>query len=163
MTSRKYFCSLLSNKLTFLSGRPPAKAVNFLSKDKQIFDIYNFKKALKRVILIRKIISSCFAGYGIIFLARKSNNRLFVELLCFCLHYYHRIMIIIIHCSIFSHSHWLRAYDEFFVFCWWREHMTNNYRICHVLTPSETNTRFICHVLTPSELFAVICYVCLSV
>ena len=41
--------------------------------------------------------------------------------------------------------------------------MTNNYRICHVLTPSETNTRFICHVLTPSELFAVICYVCLSV
>ena len=41
--------------------------------------------------------------------------------------------------------------------------MTNNYRICHVLTTSETNTRFICHVLTPSELFAVICYVCLSV
>ena len=73
------------------------------------------------------------------------------------------IIIIIIHCSIFSHSHWLRACDEFFVFCWWREHMTNNYRICHVLTPSETNTRFICHVLTPSELFAVICYVCLSV
>ena len=31
--------------------------------------------------------------------------------------------------------------------------MTNNYRIFHVLTPSETNTRFICHVLTPSELF----------
>ena len=34
--------------------------------------------------------------------------------------------------------------------------MTNNYRICHVLTPSETNTRSIvsiCHVLTPSELF----------
>ena len=31
--------------------------------------------------------------------------------------------------------------------------MTNNYRICHVLTPSETNTRFICHVLTLSELF----------
>ena len=67
-----------------------------------------------------------------------------------------KIIFIIIHCSIFSHSHWLRAYDEFFVFCWWREHMTNNYRICHVLTPSETNTRFICDVLTPSELFAVI-------
>ena len=66
---------------------------------------------------------------------------------------YYVTNIIIIHCSIFSHSHWLRAYDEFFVFCWWREHMTNNYRICHVLTPSETNTRFICHVLTPSELF----------
>ena len=31
--------------------------------------------------------------------------------------------------------------------------MTNNYRICHVLTTSETNTRFTCHVLTPSELF----------
>ena len=30
--------------------------------------------------------------------------------------------------------------------------MTNNYRICHVLTPSETNTRFICHVLTPSRM-----------
>ena len=73
------------------------------------------------------------------------------------------IRCIIIHCSIFSHFHWLRAYDEFFVFCWWREHMTNNYRICHVLTPSETNTRFICHVLTPSESFAVICHVCLSV
>ena len=41
--------------------------------------------------------------------------------------------------------------------------MTNNYRICHVLTPSETNTRFICHVLTPSELFVVIGHVCLSV
>ena len=40
--------------------------------------------------------------------------------------------------------------------------MTNNYRICHVLTPSETNTRFICHVLTPSELFAVICHVSLQ-
>ena len=48
-----------------------------------------------------------------------------------------QLFVIIIHCSIFSHSHWLRAYDEFFVFCWWREHMTNNYRICHVLTPSE--------------------------
>ena len=72
-------------------------------------------------------------------------------------------MYIIIHRSIFSHSHWLRAYNEFFVFCWWREHMTNNYRICHVLTPSETNTRFICHVLTPSELFAVISHVCLTV
>ena len=66
---------------------------------------------------------------------------------------YVNLIIIIIHCSIFLHSHWLRAYDEFFVFCWWREHMTNNYRICHVLTPSETNTRFICHVFTPSELF----------
>ena len=41
--------------------------------------------------------------------------------------------------------------------CQWFSYMTNNYRICHVLTPSETNTRFICHVLTPSELFAVIC------
>ena len=40
------------------------------------------------------------------------------------------IILLIIHCSIFLHSHWLRAYDEFFVFCWWREHMTNNYRIC---------------------------------
>ena len=29
--------------------------------------------------------------------------------------------------------------------------MTNKSRICHVLTPSETNTRFICHVHTPSE------------
>ena len=30
--------------------------------------------------------------------------------------------------------------------------MTNNYPICHVLTPSETSTRFICHALTPPEL-----------
>ena len=90
-----------------------------------------------------------------------SNIILYDE--CLFTYYLQHLFIIIIHCSIFSHSHWLRAYDEFFIFCWWREHMTNNYRICHVLTPSETNTRFICHVLTPSELFAVICYVCLSV
>ena len=50
----------------------PVKEVNILSKDKQVFDIYNFKKALKRVILIRKIISSCFAAYGIIFLASRT-------------------------------------------------------------------------------------------
>ena len=74
LTSRKYFCSLLSNKLTFLFFKRPAKEVNCLSKNKQIFDIYNFKIALKRVRLIRKVISSCFAAYGIIFLARKSNN-----------------------------------------------------------------------------------------
>ena len=72
MTSRKCFCSVLSNKLTFLSGRQ--KKVNFLRKNKQIFDIYNFKIALKRVRLIGKVISSCFAAYDIIFLARKSNN-----------------------------------------------------------------------------------------
>ena len=54
-----------------------AKEVNILSKNKQIFDIYNFKKALKRVRLVRKIISSCFAAYGIIFLVRKSNNLIF--------------------------------------------------------------------------------------
>ena len=50
----------------------PAKEVNFLIKSKQIFDIYNFKKAFKR-----KAIFSCFAAYGIIFLARKSNNLIF--------------------------------------------------------------------------------------
>ena len=53
------------------------KKVNFLRKNKQIFDIYNFKKALKRVRMIRKVISSCFAAYDIIFLARKSNNLIF--------------------------------------------------------------------------------------
>ena len=53
--------------------------MNFLSKSvyKQIFDIYNFKIALKSVRLIGKVISSCFAAYGIIFLARKSNNLIF--------------------------------------------------------------------------------------
>ena len=30
---------------------------------------------------------------------------------------YRKVYNIIIHCSIFLHSHWLRAYDEFFVFC----------------------------------------------
>ena len=55
----------------------PAKEVNFLNKNKQIFDICNFKKALKRARLIRKVTSSCFAAYGIIFLARKSNNLIF--------------------------------------------------------------------------------------
>ena len=75
LTSRKCFCSLLSNELTFF--KRPAKEVEFLSKNKQIFDIYNFKIALKRVRLIRKVISSCFAAYGIIFLARKSNNLIF--------------------------------------------------------------------------------------
>ena len=49
----------------------------FLRKNKQIFDIYNFKKALKSVRLIRKVISSCFAAHSKIFLARKSNNLIF--------------------------------------------------------------------------------------
>ena len=54
--------------------------MNFLSKNKQIIDIYNFKIALlKSVRLIGKVISSCFAAYGIIFLARKSNNLCFVD------------------------------------------------------------------------------------
>ena len=77
LTSRKCFCSLLSNKLIFLFFKRPAKEVNFLSKNKQIFDINNFKIALKRVRLIRKVIPSCFAANGIIFLARKSNNLIF--------------------------------------------------------------------------------------
>ena len=68
LTARKYFCSLLSNK---------AKEGNFLSKNKEIFDIYDFRKVLKRVRLIRKVISSCLAAYGIIFLARKSKNLIF--------------------------------------------------------------------------------------
>ena len=55
----------------------PAKEVNILSKNKQIFDIYSFKKALKRARIIRKTISSYFAAYGIIFLVRKSNNLIF--------------------------------------------------------------------------------------
>ena len=55
----------------------PAKEVNFLSKNKQIFDIYNFKIALKSVRLIGKVISSCFTAYGKIYLARKSNNLIF--------------------------------------------------------------------------------------
>ena len=66
-----------------------------------------------------------------------------------------QLIYLIIHCSIFSYSHWSRAYVEFSVFLSWREHMTNKSRTCHVLTPSETNTRFICHVLTPSELFVM--------
>ena len=76
LTSRKCFCSLPSNKLSYIFKRL-AKEVNILSKNKQIFDIYNFKIALKRVRLIRKVISSCFAAYGIIYLARKSNNLIF--------------------------------------------------------------------------------------
>ena len=60
--------------------------MNFLSKNKQIFDTYNFKKALKRVGLIQEVIYSCFAAYGMRFLARKSNESdLFVVLFCFCL------------------------------------------------------------------------------
>ena len=86
LKSRKCFCSLLSNKLTFLFFKRPAKEVNFLSKNKQIFDIYNFKIALKRVRLIRKVISSCFAAYGNnIFGKKVEQSDLFVELLCFCL------------------------------------------------------------------------------
>ena len=55
----------------------PAKEVNFLSKNKMIFGIFHFKIALKIMRLIRKVISSCFAAYGIIFLATKSNNLIF--------------------------------------------------------------------------------------
>ena len=66
--------------------KPPAKEVNFLSKNKQIFDTYNFKKALKRVGLIQEVIYSCFAAYGMRFLARKSTESdLFVVLFCVCL------------------------------------------------------------------------------
>ena len=57
-----------------------------LSKNKQIFDTYNFKKALKRVGLIQEVIYSCFAAYGMRFLARKSTESdLFVVLFCVCL------------------------------------------------------------------------------
>ena len=59
--------------------------MNFLSKNKQIFDIYNFKIALKSVRLIGKVISSCFAASGIIFLARKSNNLIFSSAVMFLL------------------------------------------------------------------------------
>ena len=60
--------------------------MNFLSKNKQIFDTYNFKNALKRVGLIQEVIYSCFAAYGMRFLARKSTESdLFVVLFCFCL------------------------------------------------------------------------------
>ena len=71
--------------------------------------------------------------------------------------YAYQIKLIIIHCSIFSYFHWSRAYVEFSVFLSWREHMTNKCRICHVLTPSETNTRFICMCSRYQS------YVCLSV
>ena len=60
--------------------------MNFLSKNKLIFDTYNFKKALKRVGLIQEVIYSCFPAYGMRFLARKSTESdLFVVLFCFCL------------------------------------------------------------------------------
>ena len=80
LMSRNCFWSLLSNKRPAKEVnifKRPAKEVNFLSKNKQIFNIYNHKIALKRVRLIGKVISSCFAAYGIIFLARKSNNLIF--------------------------------------------------------------------------------------
>ena len=67
---------LIAYQQTYIFKRPEKK-VNFLRKNKQIFDIYNFKKALKRVRIIRKVISSCFAAYDIMFLARQSNNQIF--------------------------------------------------------------------------------------
>ena len=64
----------------------PAKKAKFLSKNKQIFDIYNIKNALKKVRPIRKTVSSCFAAYGIIVFGKKvKQSDLFVEVLCFCL------------------------------------------------------------------------------
>ena len=81
LTSRNYFCSLLSNN--FYIFKRPAKEVNFLSKNKQIFDIYNFKIALKSVRLTEKVLSWCFATYGIIYLARKSNNLIFSSAVMF--------------------------------------------------------------------------------
>ena len=53
--------------------------MNFLSKSKQTFVTNNFKNALERVRLIRKVLSSCFAAYGILFLVRKSNNLIFLS------------------------------------------------------------------------------------
>ena len=86
LTSRQCFCSLLSNKLTFLNFKRPAKKAKFLSKNKQIFDIYNIKNALKKIRPIRKTVSNCFAAYGIIVFGKKvKQSDLFVELLCFCL------------------------------------------------------------------------------
>ena len=67
---------LLAQQQAYIFKRP-TKEVNSISKNKKSFDIYNFKKALKMVRLIQKVISSCFAAYGIVFLARKSNNLIF--------------------------------------------------------------------------------------
>ena len=46
---------LIAQQQAYIFKRP-AKEVNFLSKNKQIFDTYNFKKALKRVGLIQEVI-----------------------------------------------------------------------------------------------------------
>ena len=59
--------------------------MNFLSKNKQIFDIRNLEKALKRAWLIRKVICSCFCIWHNIFGKKVEQSDLFVDLLCFCL------------------------------------------------------------------------------
>ena len=82
MNAQDEFFYFFYNITTLLHSKQYSKQVNFLRKNKQIFDIYNFKKALKRIRLKRKVISSCFAAYGIIFLARKSNNLIF-SLTCY--------------------------------------------------------------------------------
>ena len=57
--------------------------MNFLSKKTQIFDTYNFKKALKRVGLIQEVIYSCFAAYGMRVGKKVEQSGLFVVLFCF--------------------------------------------------------------------------------
>ena len=46
LTSRNCFCSLLSNKLTFLISAAGERSELFKQKQ-TVFDIYNFKIALK--------------------------------------------------------------------------------------------------------------------
>ena len=79
-------CHCLATSCQAYIFKRPAKKAKFLSKNKQIFDIYNIKNALKKVRPIRKTVSSCFAAYGIIVFGKKvKQSDLFVEVLCFCL------------------------------------------------------------------------------
>ena len=75
---------LIASQQAYLFKRP-AKEGNFLSKNEETLVISDFKKALKKVTLIRKVISSCFAAYGIIFCKKVEESDLFVDLFCFSL------------------------------------------------------------------------------
>ena len=62
----------------------PAKEVNFLSKNKQTFDINNFKKALKRADTKSNFQLFCCIWHNI-FSKKVKQSDLFGDLLCFCL------------------------------------------------------------------------------
>ena len=69
------------------------------------------------------------------------------------------LMHTIIHCNIFSYSDRSRAHMNYIFLISTHiqaKHRQNKSRICHVLTPSETNTRFTCMPKPRPRIFSLV-------